>query len=300
MGADMALRGLGLLVLILLGALTSGCAAVRGFPERSLDFKAEQAVLGAYLKPEVITAYLSANDADRGGLTQQAYRDLVIEARIRDADLRFAAFERSLYSDGIGFGIGTDWAALAANAYGALSNNSAQSMAVMATAITGAKGAVDKNAFYDKALPALMAQMVAQRKIALVALRTGQAQPDSQYSLLRALGDLEEYERAGSIPGALNGIATNAGADNQAASQQLKLIQTPGPVDATLQTRRRNAAAWAKSLPAADQDRLAAGLPSPKDPVSIVAILNAIEQARTPEQFDKLAQKIAILYGRTF
>jgi hypothetical protein len=296
----MGLRGLGLLVAAVFGLLTSGCAVVQGFPERSLDLKAERAVLGDYLKPQVITNYLSPSDTARGGLSRRAYRDLVIEARIRDADLRFAAFERSLYSDGIGFGIGTDWMALAANAYGALSNNSAQSMAVMATAVTGAKGAVDKNAFYDKALPVLMAQMVAQRKAALVALRTGQNQPDSQYSLMRALGDLEDYERAGSIPGALNAISANAGADDLAATEELKTILTPGPVEPTLQARRRSAAAWAKALSPADQQRLAATLPSPKDPTPVVAILDAIEQARTPADFDRLSQKIAILYGRTF
>jgi hypothetical protein len=98
---------------------------------------------------------------------------------------------------------------------GAVSTKTA--LAASATAVTGAKASFDKNLFYDKTLPVLFAQMDANRAAVLVRIEAGAALPDAQYPLTRALADLNAYREAGSIPGALAGIAQAAGQKQQQA-----------------------------------------------------------------------------------
>jgi hypothetical protein len=100
-------------IVVALCMATTGCAGVRGFPDRTYSTADEVAALTKYDLTSVLTAYDSPEDAARGGMSREAWRNHVLEARIQDMNLRFADFEQELYEQGIGFGVGTDWIALA-------------------------------------------------------------------------------------------------------------------------------------------------------------------------------------------
>src|SRR5262249_46089227 len=123
-----------------------------------------------------------------------------------------------------GFGLATDLIVLGLNAAGAVVGGAEAKSALAAASggIVGAKGAVDKDLFYQKTLPALIAQMSAQRKVVLVDIRRGLTLDVDQYPLQQALVDLENYYAAGTIPGAINAIVQDAGATSQTAQLELR------------------------------------------------------------------------------
>jgi hypothetical protein len=83
---------------------------------------------------------------------------------------------------------------------------------------------VDKNAFYEKTLPALLAKMEALRKQQLAVIRHGLALAPEDYPLIQALADVDTYYNAGTIPGAILEITGDAGATSKAADIEIKGI----------------------------------------------------------------------------
>jgi hypothetical protein len=141
-------------------------------------------------------------------------------------DLYFGQFQQDLFREGVGSGIATDWITLALAGAGAVAGNAGTKAALAAAAagIIGAKAAFDKNVFFDKTMPALLAQMVALRKTVLVRIQAGLSQGIDRYPLTQALIDLEDYYNAGTIPGALTGIVEGAGATAKQADEEMKKV----------------------------------------------------------------------------
>lgn len=99
---------------------------------------------------------------------------------------------------------------------------SSQILSGATAAVIGARESVDKNAFFDQTMPALMTKMIAQRRSVLVGIRDGLLnKTDAQYPLAQGLADLEEYYHAGTIPGAITGVVQSAGAEAAEADKQL-------------------------------------------------------------------------------
>jgi hypothetical protein len=74
----------------------------------------------------------------------------------------------------------------------------------------GANTAINKDLYYQKTIPALLAQMEANRLKAKLHILQGLAQPDSKYSLMLAYTDLDSYKSAGSIPAAISSVTQDA------------------------------------------------------------------------------------------
>jgi len=289
--------------------ILAGCASINGFPDRSVDSQLELKSLQAYLSSSAITAFNSPNDSDRNNLSKTAWRNEVIEARIRADAINFQEFEKSLYSQGIGFGVGTDWITLALNGAGAVSGGTAASaLAAAAAGVVGARGSYEKNALYDKTLPTLMAQMVANRKVVLVTIREGESLDAGAYPLTRALTDLEDYYSAGTIPGSLTNIAENAGAQAKEADKTLNSLLIVKQVTQNIQIRREKMAAFIKGDPTrgvaglspADLDTLAVALGKQPGSKALPDILSAIAASQTDTSIEAIAQKIKVIFGQSF
>jgi hypothetical protein len=281
-----------------LGALTlaatlQGCtAALNGYPEMSTDVSKELATLDPYHAPDVLTQYNAKPSDD----AKKLYRNEVIMARLRANELHFHAFQKALYSQGIGWGVGTDWVLLGLTGAASLAGGAANALAAAATGITGARASFDKQAMYEKTLPVLIAQMVAKRKAVEVRIRVGLTQSNSEYPLLAALSDLQDHYYAGTIPGAISEVAANAGAQKEKAQKELDAILV-GLVPADVQLRREKAAAYVKTLSATQHNQLATALGKTPGANALVEILQAISQAETAAKFDVIDQKITILFG---
>lgn len=280
---------------------TAGCAGVRGFPDRTYSTADEMAALSKYNLASVLAAYDSPLDADRGGMTREAWRNHVLEARIQDMNLHFADFEQSLYKQGIGFGVGTDWVLLAlTGAASVASEGTANVLAAAATGVTGAKSAYSKDVLYEKTLVVLIAQMVAQRQTVLVLIRQGEAQDATAYPLTRGLADIEDYYNAGTIPGAITGVAVNAGAQSKEAQDDLKSLPIVTVVAEDVQEKKEAVAAYIKTLSPTDADKLAAELGQPTGDDAAVSILKMIGPISTLSQLSVITDKIKVLFHKEF
>jgi hypothetical protein len=166
-------------------------------------------------------------------------RDVIILERIHAYNIEFADFERRLYGDGNEVSLGSDLVGLVLGGLIATTGNAATKSALGAASIgvSGANTAINKDLYYQKTIPALLAQMEADRLKALAPIAAGLKLSDADYPLMQAYIDLDAYKTAGSIPGAINAVnqsAGNAKDDAQAvitlqrasAVDQLKGIQT--------------------------------------------------------------------------
>ena len=212
----------GYLAVVLSCGLIGGCASLSGIPERAASVETELAALAGYFSPDVMTTY----DGLSGDSEKKAYRDKVIAARIRAIDLNFNQFAQNISAENKKLNIGTDATVLLLGAAGAVSTVTSTQAILAATSatVTGVKTSIDKNAYFDATLAALLSQMQANRKKVLVNLYAGMQMADNAYPLMRALVDLEDYFQAGTIIGAVNEISKEAGVQKSAADSKINDI----------------------------------------------------------------------------
>ena len=214
------IRGAAFVVLCLLVGLACGCRSVSGYPKQPVKTGAEVKALSAYFSPDVFKTF-----HDKDGLAEKmAYRNEVTEGRLRAVNLYYLQLERALTTERNVENMGVDFAvigtSLAASIVGGAETKSV--LALISGGLVAAKGSVDKNLFYEKTMPALVAQMRAGRATVLAKIRKGLELDPVKYSLATALDDVDEYAAAGSIPGAINGVVVNAGAETKEARYLFK------------------------------------------------------------------------------
>lgn len=98
-------------------------------------------------------------------------------------------------------------------------------LGAVTTAITGSRASFDKNFFADKTTGALVSQMNAERKEALLPIAQGVSQSVQAYPMTRAIIDLNAYQMAGTIEGALQGVHKDAAAKDAAASAAIDRLR---------------------------------------------------------------------------
>jgi len=212
-----SLRAAALLALV----ITGGCVTVAGYPERPAKLKAELESLDQYFVKDIQHAPLP------DGKTPKAWRDEVMDNRIRAHDLLFGEFKRLAFEQHVVGSVGVDWALLALSGVGVVSPSQSTKtvLAAMSGGLVGAKASIDKHVLYEKTLSALFAEMEAQRTTQLAAIRNNQLKGVNEYSLSRGLGDVEKYFQAGSIPSAIDGIVVKAGASQERAMVDVRQLE---------------------------------------------------------------------------
>jgi len=90
-------------------------------------------------------------------------------------------------------------------------------LGAISTGLTGSRLSLEKNFFEQKTVQALVSQMNAQRKAALVPIVEGLAQDTNKYPITTAIVDLYNYYGAGTLQGALQGIQEDASAKGSKA-----------------------------------------------------------------------------------
>jgi hypothetical protein len=155
-------------------------------------------------------------------------RNEIILARVHAYDIVFADFEKRLYGDGNGVTLGGDLVALVLTGLTATvgSAGTKAALGAAATGVIGAKSAIDKDLYYQKTVPALLAQMEADRLKALAPITTGMKQSDADYPLLEAYIDLDAYKNAGSIPAAINAVNKAAGVAKDIAQAAVAALRS--------------------------------------------------------------------------
>jgi hypothetical protein len=206
-------------------SLVAGCSAVTGYPKNYQDTNAVIVADSPYLGANVMEKERSPSDQDRGGMSQQQYRDAVIYARIQVVDINYYNFESKLSGGFNSFDLGADLSTLVLNGLGATTGAAATKAALAAASagVIGAKSAVNTDIFYQKTLPALIAQMRADRQTTLASITKGLGQPVASYPLDAALLEINDYYVKGTLPSAIAQVTAKAGAQLQQANKALSV-----------------------------------------------------------------------------
>jgi hypothetical protein len=212
----------------ILAVTVAGCGALSGYPTDYQDMTTLLAVDQPYLAADVRTKGDDPSDAARGGLTQQQYRDTVVYRRLEIIDNYYYDFEAKLIGTYNSLDVSADLAVLALSGLGA-TTGAAATKAVLAAAsagVIGAKNTVNTDIFYQKTLPALIAEMRAARLKVLLTIESGLTNAVSKYSIDQALNDVNAYYVAGSLPSAIAEITNTAGAAQSKASADIAALRT--------------------------------------------------------------------------
>lgn len=207
-----------LIWLVLIAAITSGCAGLRQFPERSVSYMTALVTLDPDFAALLDQVYSSASPESR--------RNKEIERRLRVIDIHFEKFSRNIGQENVGMNLAVNVANIGAGVGGALvSGGMSQILSAVSAFLTGSQQTFNKEALFDRAMPALLDQMVATRTAVKVRIFEGMGKSIEEYTLAQAMEDVEAYFRAGSIPGSVRATSEDATKKKQDAEDKLATLR---------------------------------------------------------------------------
>jgi hypothetical protein len=242
------------------GTSLSGCLTALSPPERLYPVSQEINALRA--QPQLIpdfTFYAQLTDSQRA-----LYRNALVEARLRAADIEYSKYEEALTQERQTADL------LAGTANIALTGTSALIAPVtakniltqVAGGITGVNGIFNDKVLLSKTIQVLQHQMRAERDRVATKIFAGMKLSSSDYSLAMALADAEDYYRAGTLAGALIDISqtvSNEAAKAKAAKNEF-IVDFGFAADSAAQKLRAYVRPGGPGTPAirANVERLAA------------------------------------------
>ena len=224
-------------------ALTTGtalfsaaCAPVVGYPHDPEDTDATLTSLQPYFQPAAESKYQDATPAQKA-----AVRNEIVLNRMRAYNIEFDNFQKNLWAEGNVISTGGDLIALILSGLGATTGGAGTKAALSAATagIVGAQAAISRDLYYQRTLPALLAQMEANRAKVELTIMSGLAKLDNDYTLYKAEIDLKSLKTAGSMPSAVSVITQQASQNNQSAQAQLAALHSlPFSTSSTSQRMR--------------------------------------------------------------
>jgi len=230
------------ILLICINSTLLSCASIGGFPERTDDVNSQLKDLqGKYFHPGgsatggKIDMYNSSTDP----VERKKLRNEIILNRLLAYDLQFSLFQEALYKEGIVSNLSLDILGMGVGIAGGVVTQATTSriLSALSGGISGSRTAINKNLYYERTLPALLALMIANREKIKIEIYTGSQQEDAVYPLGQAISDLERYFIAGSIPGAIASVNEEAGKKQAQATIEFKAVRDKEYVDTATQKR---------------------------------------------------------------
>ncbi|HTQ12982.1 MAG TPA: hypothetical protein VMH86_03830 [Rhizomicrobium sp.] len=217
----------------------SGCASIRGMQEpiTASDVDASKLVCPSVAEVDKF------NGAWTQTIDRRNFRDQVIAACIKAIDRNYAQFKVKLQEDAVGANLATDLASLGLSGAAAITKGqTAKQFAQGSTVVIGIGTAINKDVFYEQALPAVESAMDANRATLLAGiLNSEKNDPDAtSYTLTSAALDLDAYQSAGNIYTAIAVLTKTASDASQQASQdvanaQMASYAVTAPLDSATQ-----------------------------------------------------------------
>lgn len=227
-------RAVWLIVICALALCAAGCNSSHygGAPEQSFDVAEDLEQLAEYFgDADSIEDYHEAKKAGASADELKSLRNRFISGRLTMMNIRYIQFIRHTTSDkqlldsaaeitGIGLNIaGVSFASAATKT----------ALAGAAAGVSGSKATIDKNYYFEKTIPALIAAMNAQRKAALVPILRGTQKEVTEYPFEQGVVDLHNYYFAGTFIGAIQVIQADAGVKERQKDRDIKIAKI-GPM----------------------------------------------------------------------
>jgi len=236
--------------------LLGGCSSLSGYPEdpQNPGTPGNSAALTAlrdkYFSPGIDACYRAGDcTAELGLKGKQAIRDDVVLNRMHVYDMEFTLFVRDLSGANNSLSVGSDLTALVLNGLGATTGDAASKAALAAASggVIAANGAVNKDLFYQKTVPAIIAQMRADRQTVEASILLALGKTDADYPLQKAVLDLDTLNDAGGLNSAIASI-TQKSSESQATAQNVVDINRTGTMSTSDTTVKIQA--WLTADPA--------------------------------------------------
>jgi hypothetical protein len=213
--------------LILCLSLCSGCR----LQNRSVALPATPPLPYIYTQADyaadfaVYNANATQTDPAKQALAQQA-RNSIEWGLMGAADAMYSAYSANLFVGKGVYGVAGDTTQLAATAGAAIAVRNATKtlFGVLGTALAGVNLSVASNFFNQQLYPSLSIAMDNRRAAVEATIEAGMQKPVSVYPLSAAKRDVVLYLYAGSLPGALQEIQREAGAQSVQAKAMLQQI----------------------------------------------------------------------------
>jgi hypothetical protein len=216
------LKGLIRFAALVIASFLTGCATFQGAPANLPDSQNALERLDPYYAAVLKDYYVS------GGVPVSV-RNRFIETRLAVIDAQYLAFKQGLYREGVSSNLAVDVATLGLSLAGTLAPAASTKgiLAAISGGLIGTRAAAEKNLYFEKTMPALLAQMEALRKTVRVEILKRMQLSVEAYPLSQAEYDLQEYYTAGTIPGAIVGITmVSVQAENTANHWLVKEFET--------------------------------------------------------------------------
>lgn len=273
-------------------SLLVGCSTMRygGAPEPSFDVDKDLERLAQQFEPgDSITEFYKN--------PSEALRDKFITGRLTLMNIRYIQFIRQLTSERQLLDSAADMLTLGLSLAGTSVSASGTKtvLAAIAAGVTGSKQVIDKNYYFEKTIPALVGQMNADRKKALIPLLVGMKASLADYPFAQAVTDLHNYYHAGTFVGAIQAIQADAGAKEQ---QKDEVIATLTPLTIEQVVSKQALTKAIGNLGASDLDKIKKAIQVLDPKVTPADDLNAAKEqlqgyvrgARTPARIGEVTK----------
>lgn len=272
--------------------LLTGCASMRygGAPEPSFDVNRDLEQLAQVFEQANTITEFYKNPTD-------AARNKFIIGRVTLMNIRYIQFVRQLTSDRQLLDSASGILMLGLNLAGTSVSSAATKtlLAAIAAGVTGSKQVIDKNYYFEQTIPALVGQMNAERKKALVPLLVGMKGSLDEYRFEQAVTDLHSYYFAGTFTGAIQAIQMEAAVKERQHDDVIATL-TPLTIKDVVSKQALTTAIGALSQADLDKAKKAVQALDPK--VTPADTLDAVKQqlqgyvrgARTPELIAKVTR----------
>ncbi len=193
------------------------CAPVRGFPEADTASAQTTALRSQY------AAALNADTVDKEKLRR--LRNAYAYSRIDDNEDTYTAFATRLWGENNALSLGGSLAILALGGLGATTGHgpTASALAAASAGVVGAQGAISKDLYFERTLPAILAQISANRaqKKAEIYAALGRLSVD-EYPIEAVDIHIRELYLASGMPAAIQVITTTATANKLDANDAVQ------------------------------------------------------------------------------
>lgn len=209
-------------LLVCMGILLAGCVTgFRGAPKPLFDPKLVESK--EFADPtSLFNELVQASDPKE--------RNKAISKLLALVDIRYTEFRHNLVANKKHSEAATDMLLLAMNIAGGLTASAGVKDNYLAGSalVHGGNTLYDKDYMFDQTLPALVAQMDANRKAKLLDIRTAMAsQSIDEYPGQLALADILDYHQAGTLFGAVAGVHRSAARQETDAGESLRKLTAP-------------------------------------------------------------------------
>lgn len=154
-----------------------------------------------------------------GNNTQQ-YRDAFLAVQLSAIDAQYDRFRRDLTLQGKSANFALDLGILGLTSGGAIAGQSAaNALSAGGAALTGAKASLNKEVYFEKTLPAIVASMDARRLTLKATIVQRMRSAIGDYSLASAIIDVSTYQLSASLDAAVEEITGDANARKEAATK---------------------------------------------------------------------------------